>query len=311
LCAECYAYEAAVLFNASVPELWHRTVLAAYGALARLGSALAGRRLTVRSVRKLLRISYAKVAEWQKRGTVHLHVVARVDGVDPGTPGRVVAPPEWATVELLGDVLTEAAEEASMIIPAVDPAWPRVAWGPQFDVQPITPKGARGHASYLAKYASKAAGDTLAGLPVRRMGALEVAVLRSGRGRVSDHGRRLALTAVDLAEHPGCGGLRLAENAHQAGYRGHFMTRSRRYSSTRKALREERQRWSREETIRTGSPGDPWVKAAERDDVTVVGDWTYVGSGYASLADAEIAAGLAEQWQQAATERRETGRLTA
>ena len=307
ICGDCYAYEAAVLWNAHVPALWDRTVFAAYSALARLGSALAGVRLTVRGVRKTVRMAYAKVAEWQVRGAVHLHVVARLDGVDPGDADRVVPPPAWASAELLGDVLTEAADTAAVSLPAVDPVWPVACWGGRFDVQPVTGDEVGGFAAYLAKYATKAAGDTLGGLPIRRMGALDVAVLRSGRGRVSDHGRRLALTAVDLSEHAACGGLRLAENAHQAGYRGHFMTRSRRYSSTRKALREARRRWSAEETRRTGVPGDPWVMAADRDDVAVVGDWSYVGTGYASLADGEIAASLAEQWQQAARERRETG----
>ena len=312
LCGDCYAYDAAVLWNASVPALWKATVFVAYSALARLGSALAGERLTVRSVRKRLRISYAKVAEWQLRGAVHLHVVARLDGVDPDGPGGVVPPPEWATAELLGDVMAEAAEQAAVRLPPVDAAWPLATWGAQFDVQTVA---GRDHVasvgSYLAKYATKAAGDTLPGLPLRRMGVLDVAVLRSGRGRVSDHGRRLALTAVDLAEHPDCDDLRLVENAHQAGYRGHFMTRSRRYSSTRKALKEQRRRWSVAETRRAGGDGDPWVMAAEREDVAVVGNWSYVGTGYASLADGEIAAGLAEQWKQAAREQRETGGLSA
>lgn len=306
ICVDCYAYEAAVLWNASVSALWDKTMFAAYSALARLGSALAGQRLTVRSVRKLVRVSYAKVAEWQKRGTIHLHVVARLDGVDPDGPARVVPPPEWATVELLADVLSEAAGTAEVGLPGVDPAWPIATWGPQFDVREVTADGSGAYAGYLAKYASKSAGDTLGGLPVRRMGHLEVAVLRSGRSRVSDHGRRLALTAVDLAEHPACGGLRLAENAHQAGYRGHFMTRSRRYSSTRMALKDARRRWSVTETRRSAGSADPWVMASDTEHVAVIGDWSYIGSGYASLADGEIAAGLAEQWQQAAAEQRET-----
>lgn len=311
LCGECYAYEAAVLWNACVPKLWRASVFTVYSALARLGSALAGQRLTVRTVRKRVRLSYAKVAEWQVRGAVHLHVVARLDGVDAGDPGRVVRPPAWATAELLGDVLTVAAEESAVALPSVDPAWPVATWGERFDVQPVGGDQAGGVGAYLAKYASKAAGDTLAGLPVRRMGPLDVAVLRSGRGRVSDHGRRLALTAVDLAGHPACAGLRLAENAHQAGYRGHFMTRSRTYSSTRKALKAARRRWSLTQTRDRNGAGDPWVMAAETEGVTVVGDWRYVGTGYATLADGEIAAGLAEQWEEAAREQRETKAATA
>jgi hypothetical protein len=49
-------------------------------------------------------VSFAKVAEYQKRGAVHFHAVIRLDGPDGGdTP-----PPAWATAELLTDAIRAA-----------------------------------------------------------------------------------------------------------------------------------------------------------------------------------------------------------
>ena len=51
--------------------------------------------------REHARVSFAKVAEYQKRGAVHFHAVIRLDGPDgPDTP-----PPAWATADLLTDAI--------------------------------------------------------------------------------------------------------------------------------------------------------------------------------------------------------------
>jgi hypothetical protein len=62
LCGACYDAEAQVLWNALAPELWRRTTIALHRALAReVGVGEVG-------LRRLVRISYAKVAEFQRRG---------------------------------------------------------------------------------------------------------------------------------------------------------------------------------------------------------------------------------------------------
>ena len=73
MCPDCYDYEAAVLWNAACPELWRRTTIYVKRELARLCGTNA------KGLRKLVRVSFAKVAEYQRRGVVHLHAVIRLD----------------------------------------------------------------------------------------------------------------------------------------------------------------------------------------------------------------------------------------
>ena len=83
ICAECFDYEHAVLWNALAPELWRlhvEPVPARAGAAARRQSRC---ELDVR-------VSYIKVAEFQRRGALHFHCVLRLDGV--GEDGELEAP---------------------------------------------------------------------------------------------------------------------------------------------------------------------------------------------------------------------------
>ncbi|GAA2867493.1 hypothetical protein GCM10010517_27090 [Streptosporangium fragile] len=99
LCASCYDYRGAVLRNAHAGEPWRRFTQALLAALARL---LGIRRTHLRAA---LRLSYAKVAEYQTRGLVHFHAVIRLDGPD----GPTAPPPGWATVPLLDEAIRHAA----------------------------------------------------------------------------------------------------------------------------------------------------------------------------------------------------------
>ncbi len=62
LCASCYDHEGAVLFNLSVSELWRRTSIYILRALGELAG------LSVRQVGRVVRLSYIKVVEFQRRG---------------------------------------------------------------------------------------------------------------------------------------------------------------------------------------------------------------------------------------------------
>jgi Replication initiator protein, pSAM2 len=78
LCADCYDYEGAVLWNNVLSELWRRTVpVYLPRTLARLSA------MTQTRLREQVRVSYAKVAEYQRRGLVHLHAVIRLDRAMP------------------------------------------------------------------------------------------------------------------------------------------------------------------------------------------------------------------------------------
>jgi hypothetical protein len=76
-------------------ELWRRTRIRLYRELA----AAVG--LSERALRKQVSVQYTKVAEYQRRGLVHFHLVVRLDGVDVSDPEAIVAPPERFSAELL------------------------------------------------------------------------------------------------------------------------------------------------------------------------------------------------------------------
>ncbi|GAA1370285.1 hypothetical protein GCM10009612_59750 [Streptomyces beijiangensis] len=68
-----YDYTGAVLWNAHAPALWARFTTH----LRREIAHAAG--LTQRTLRHHATLSYAKVAEYQKRGQIHFHTVIRID----------------------------------------------------------------------------------------------------------------------------------------------------------------------------------------------------------------------------------------
>jgi len=234
LCPDCYDYTGAVLFNASAPELWRRFTITLRRALARQAG------LTNKALAAQVRVSYAKVAEYQRRGVVHFHAIIRLDGpAGPTTP-----PPSWATLALLTAAIDQAARSINLQTPAVPSLSARaLAWGRELDIRAITTTGDLTDgkvAAYVAKYATKAAectgtldrrvtsADDLADLPVR------------------DHARRLIAECIRLSKEPELEDLRLAVWAHMLGFRGHFSTKSRSYSITFGALRADRAAHQRE-----------------------------------------------------------------
>ncbi len=70
--------------------------------------------------------------------------------------------------------------------------------------------------------------------------------------------------------------LRLRAWAHMLGFRGHFSTKSRRYSTTLGALRDARAEWRRAQAV-TDDQAAP-------DSTLVLTHWIYAGTG---LTDAE------------------------
>src|SRR5699024_2514026 len=114
------------------------------------------------------RLSFAKVAEYQRRGLIHFHGVLRLDG--PGGPGDPT--PAWATSELLTDAVHATRGAVHLTSPEVDGQTWNLAFGEQIDVRPIRPVHASQvedeHgvitddriASYVAKYATKGTGTS-------------------------------------------------------------------------------------------------------------------------------------------------------
>jgi hypothetical protein len=264
-----YDYTGAVLFNNHAGQLWMRFTTR----LRREIAARAG--LTRSELPDHARLSYGKVAEFQKRGAVHFHAVIRIDGPDgPDTP-----PPAWATVELLTDAIRAAATHSytSLSVPASGDQPARTfRWGTQLDVRPIKAFGdgsditEQAVAAYVAKYATKAAETT--GTLDRRIG--ELAEL--DRRQVPNHARRLIEACKTL--DPLYPDRRLWAWAHMLGFRGHFSSKSRRYSTTLGALRQERADYrAAQEREALGLDA---LEDREPDTVLVLTDWQYAGHGH-------------------------------
>ncbi|WP_128801815.1 MULTISPECIES: replication initiator protein RepSA [unclassified Streptomyces] len=277
-----YDYVGAVLFNNHAGELWVRFT----NRLRREIAARAG--LTQRALKEVCRVSYGKVAEFQKRGAVHFHAVIRLDGPD----GPDSAPPSWASTDLLTDAIRAAAVHSytSVSVPAsADQPARTFRWGTQLDVRPVKAFGdgsdltEQAVASYVAKYATKAAENT--GTLDRRIG--ELAEL--DRHGVPDHARRLITACRDL--DPLYPDRRLWAWAHMLGFRGHFSSKSRRYSTTLGALRQARADYRATQERQTLG-----LDNVEPDTVLVLADWQYAGHGH-TPGESALAASIARDLQ--------------
>ncbi|MFF3821046.1 replication initiator protein RepSA [Streptomyces bluensis] len=261
-----YDYAGAVLWNNHAGDLWRRFTIY----LRREIAAHAG--ITQSTLREVCRISFGKVAEFQKRGAIHFHAIVRLDG----PTGPEDTPPEWASTALLGDAIRDAAARVRVPVPAAGDLPARVLrWGSQVDVRAIGTDGQelteQAVAAYVAKYATKAAEST--GTVDRRVGELSELDKQPG---LPDHTRRLIHACHDLDEH--YPDRKLWAWAHMLGFRGHFLTKSRQYSSTFAERRQVRADFrARQERRERGLPEEP---ADEEGSTLVLAHWTYAGHGH-------------------------------
>ena len=200
-----------------------------------------------------MRISFGKVAEYQRRGVVHYHGLIRLDGLDLDDKERVIPPPNWASVFVLAHAVTEAIGHTAFVAAphAEQPDGWTIGWGDPdkaADVRPV--RVAADHpitrdavAAYLARYATKSTEAT---------GHLSARITAATIGAYADdtHVGRLIEAAWTLgldAEHRG-----LRRWAHTLGYGGHFFTKSRRYTGTFTAERNRRIAWAAPESPPAG-----------------------------------------------------------
>jgi hypothetical protein len=85
------------------------------------------------------------------------------------------------------------------------------------------------------------------------------------------------------------------------GFRGHFATKSRRYSTTLGAIRRERADYRRRQLADARPIG---LEDQDDDTTLVVARWQFAGLGYLTAGDAELALSSAAR----ARERREAAR---
>lgn len=308
LCAECYDYASQVVWQWWAPELWRRFTITLRRLLAHHLGTTPGKLGEVAS------LQHAKVAEYQLRGAVHFHALVRLDG--PQTPEGFAPAPAAVTASVLAALVAQAATTVRVTAPEVhDEDIARVlAFGTQVDTRPVrtsrrtddperslTPEQVAG---YLAKYATKATGDTE---------AKDNAHLR----RLEATARRLSGRSATVDEDGNAPYGLLGKWAHTLGFRGHFATKSRRYSVTLGQLRRARQRAQARiaEANRAGIRIDlrqleAELLAEDADETTVViGFWTYAGSGWANGGETALAVAAAVRAREYAQERAEEKRM--
>jgi hypothetical protein len=288
LCLDCYDYNGAVVWNAHCGELWRRTVITVRRRLAKIAKAHGI---------PVPRLSFAKVAEFQRRGLIHFHAIFRLDGTDPAHPERTIPPPSAFTAAVLADVIRAVAGTvwfATVSHPARRKGWD-ITWGAQVDprVVRLTDDGEVTDiavASYLAKYATKSTEPV--GAPPGRITAENASIYATPR----THQGRLIAACLTLGTHPHEDFQALRRWAHMFGYRGHFATKSRRYSTTMRALRAARHDWQRRQQPHT----------IHRSDQTAITETSlqWAGRGWRTTGDALLALSAAAR----AREHRRTAR---
>lgn len=268
ICPECFDYERSVLWNHNVGRLFRRTRTYVERELARQAG------VTQKRARQQVRVSYVKVAEFQRRGALHFHTIWRLDAAGP----ELNPPPERYDAQLLADAVTAALPKATVPAEADDAA--PYGWGTQHEIRVLelgdTPEEAGRVAGYIAKYATKST-EAVGGVTSKIEHEHELGALRC-----RDHTRRHIESAWHLAGRRDLDGKRLRRWAHQLGYGGHCFTKSRRFSTTFKALREARATHAAAAAVETSAKSD--------HNLVHVSAWSYAGSGYPRAGDALLAA---------------------
>jgi len=310
LCPDCYDYASHLVWQWWAPDLWRRFTIALRRLVAKAFEVPATRLVDFATVQ------YAKVAEYQVRGVVHFHALIRLDG--PRTTDGFAAAPTAIDADCLAHLVRDAVASVRLTVPGVDADDPSrmLAFGRQLDARAVrtsrrtdnpdrvlTPEQVAG---YLAKYATKSAEDT---------GVTD-----------SSHHRRIRTTARSLAGRAAADGRAEAGAPYQLlgkwvpmlGFRGHFASKSRRYSLTLGALRRARRR-AQALIAASRAEGRPQDLASleadlladdDQETTLVVGRWHYVGSGWASEGERVLAIAAAARAREYAQWRAEQRKAT-
>jgi Replication initiator protein, pSAM2 len=258
---ESYRYEEQAAWNHLAPTLWKRTTQAIRRRLARALGVPRDR------LSEVARVRFVKASEFQRRGVVHFHVVIRVDG--PGDPET--GAPRRCTAGMVDDVVRSVVGEIELQQPELESP---IRWGRETEIVQLEDGDVGRAAGYIAKYATKATEGVAGGVLIPRL-RHESEVLAV---RAPQHAKRLVVAAWRAGRMRGL--ARACRWAHQFGYGGHTLTKSRDYSVTFTALRVARAAW------RAGRPSDSWTSTITR------GRLAYAGRGY-SRPDAASLGGTA------------------
>jgi hypothetical protein len=296
LCPDCYDYAGHLVWQWWAPELWRRFTIS----LRRRLAAHLG--LTEAAARDRVRVQFAKVAEFQRRGIIHFHALIRLDG-SPTDSDTYPAPAVEVTSQTLAQLVAAAARTVWCDAPPIDrkDRVRRLRFGAQLDARAVTgsadreTQGSQLHpetvAAYIAKYATKAAAD----LPTDQ--AIRNGHLRRLRATLRDLAGRAAITAIaEMTTDENDAYKGWGRWGDMLGFRGHLATKSRRYSTTLGRLRRARRDYSRRCQVVT-AVDRPAVAGEDRDGeeetTLVVGSWRFAGMGWLTSGDAALAAASA------------------
>ena len=273
------------------PELWRRFTIALRRQLARhLG-------LSETATRQLVRVQFAKVAEYQRRGVIHFHALIRLDGrptdLDPYPPRPSRSTRRrWPTSSARPPARspTPLPRSTATISPR------RLRFGAQIDARPVT--GAADRETHGARAAP------------RDRRRLHRQVRHQSRRRPADRPRRrqrapatAATTLRHLAGRASFASLTGGEEPYKGwgrwvdmlGFRGHLATKSRRYSTTLGRLRQARRDYTRRAQLPASDAAAEWADQDQdlEDTTLVIGSWRFAGMGWLTLGDAALAAASA------------------
>jgi hypothetical protein len=154
-------------------------------------------------------------------------------------------------------------------------------------------------AAYVAKYATKF--SEALGLPQRALADDD----NVNDLEAPEHVKRLVWACVVLGAKEELAELKLRQHAHGLGFGGHFLSKSRAYSTTMGELRRVRREYQHRQLV--GDQGvvlDAWGRPESEGLVEVRASWRYAGWGYRSHGEAWMASTAAAR----ARERRRIGR---
>jgi hypothetical protein len=212
---------------------------------------------------------------------VHFHAIIRLDGAEH----RATAPGVTVSPEELCDAIRKAAATAHLDGDASDGETTEIRFGEQLQTRVLA--GAQDGrelnpgqvAAYVAKYSCTASHE-------------QITNRDTNPDRWRDRGIPEQLVQMAAATLRIAARSRLQELGgwvHMLGFRGHFVTKSRGYSTTLGELRDARASYR----ARQAEPPDD-AEVNGDDSTVVLSVWQYIGSGYLNPGDVLLAAGVSK-----------------
>lgn len=205
LCMECYQTEKQILANHFASQLFNRTLQNFEREVAKVMG------LDRNLLPLFLNITYMKTAETQKRGAIHYHGFARIDGpigqgsdpIFPLTGNQAVA--------ALKAAITKTHIEKRFALGDDDPDAVEIdlRWGTEMDVVVLTSDNASYYVNYVTKYSTKGSAEA-AGFAHKFCSLAQIEAIPQS----ACWPREMAKTCWQMADNPRFAGLTLRQHAH-------------------------------------------------------------------------------------------------